>query len=58
MQETKKPVKTSKKKRHRYWIGLVLLAAAMILIGIFLFSELQEVQTNAHYLCFDCIGIG
>lgn len=36
---------------------LLLLAAALLLAGISL-GENGLVQRNAHYLCFECIGIG
>jgi len=48
----------SAQARRRCRLTLILLAVAMILIGIFFFGELEKVQTNAHYICLDCIVIG
>ncbi len=36
---------------------LLLLAAALLAAGVIL-GENAQVQRNAHYLCFECIGIG
>lgn len=37
---------------------LLIAALAMILVGIFVFGELDQVAAKASYLCYECIGIG